>query len=262
MASSYVTEIKKELWAAMTRPYRLPRSLLISAIGTVGYLIIAASLHLFHKGLPYATAEVFIWTMASYNASQLGSDPAKILSYPDKKTSLKDVFIIKNSVLLIISIPIDIILIATTCWYINDWSKFWYALILGVAAVIISLGLGNIVSVAWVYQPISMWKLRKDRLKIAEYLIFVTLSYSAASLALTLATFPASIILSFTNLHRFISVMSSIIILFIWAVLWWILSLKVSQRIASKYNQQFLRRLEGEPMHVKNKHLKKILKTA
>jgi ABC-type multidrug transport system fused ATPase/permease subunit len=253
--------VKKELSRTMKKPWRLPRGLFISAICMFFYFVIAVYLHIFHKGLPYATTEIFVWTLASFNASQLGSDSEGALNHTKKKRSLKDLFITKNIVLLIFAIPLDFTLVTLACWLIGDWSSFWVAQILAIAAVIISLGLGNIVSVLWVYRPISPWKIRHDRTKIAEYLIFVALSYVAASIAVPLALIPGSLLYNNLNTHSAISVTLGILILLAWALICWTLSLRYAQHLADRHSKHFIGRLEGEPLKVKNPRLKKLLKT-
>lgn len=260
MASYVRTSLKRELKKALSRPWWLPRNLFISAIGTLGWIIISIHFHLFHKGLPYAAAEVFIWTLASYNASQLGSDSETVLKYTKQKRSLKELFILKNSTLLIFSIPVDIILISLACWFLGDWSRFWLAIPLAIVAVIISLGLGNIVSVAWVYKRDSLWKIRRNRLKIADYVIFVTLSYIAATLGLYLAVIPGNLLLHVTNLHSFSSVIFGLFLIFVWAIICWVVSLRLAERLAARYHGHFIGRLSGELMQVNNARLKKLLK--
>lgn len=252
--------LKREMKKALSRPWRLPFNLMLSGVVTLMGVAISILLHRFHKGLPYVAAELFVWTLASYNASQLGSDSDKVLEHSAKNTTLKELFIVKNTALLLLAVPIDLILIVVACSIANDWSRFGLSIILAFTAVIIGLGLGNIVSVLWVYKPVSLWKIRHDRLRLFELLIFGTISYISATAALLLATIPAALLLKIFNVNSIIDVLIGSTILISWAIMWWAITLSWADGLARRYEGYFINRLKGETLHIKNVRLKKILK--
>lgn len=221
----------------------------------VGILI-----HTFHRGLPYIAADLFIWTLATYNVSQLGADAGRTRKHTAKKRSLKKLFFIKNLSLFMLALPIDLTLIIIACAVLNDWSKFWLAIVLAITAVIIGLGLGNIASVAWVYKPSSLWNMRRDRLRIFEYIIFITVAYLSATLSLLLATLPAWLLLIVIGIHSVIGVLVGLFILAVWAVGLWYLAAIFAESLSIRYRTFFIQRLDGNPLNIKNKRLKKILK--
>ncbi|MEI7682681.1 MAG: hypothetical protein WCJ24_00025 [Candidatus Saccharibacteria bacterium] len=255
-----VSLLNEELGRALARPWRLPLNLLLSAAGTLAGITIGVLIHTYHRGLPYAAANIFIWSLAFYNASQLGADADKVLKRAAKGRSLKSLFLYKNLALLIIAIPIDLALITFTCWVINDWNSYWFAILLAIIAVIISLGLGNIVSVVWVYKPASLWKMRHDRVRLVEYGIFLLISYLSATLALLLAFLPSNILLQVADTTSVIQVVSGIVILLSWAIFCWAIALGWANQLAFRYSDYFLGRLNGQTIKINNARLKKILK--
>ena len=252
--------LKKELSRGMSKPWKLPINLTIAALGTLAFIFAGIFVNSFHRGLPYISANIFIWTLATYNASQLGSDSSNVMSYLNKKKSLKEIFIIKNLSLLIIALPIDILLIVLACYVLNDWSSFGRSIFLGLAAVVICLGFGNIVSTLWVYKPKSFLKIRKDRLQLYDYGVFLALSYAGASLALLAAGIMGLILVSTLNLNNPFYAIIAGLIMVIWATSIWLLSLSISKKIVSKYSVNFYYRLKGESIIIKNAKLKRILK--
>ena len=260
MSNPKLTMLKNEMKKAFSRPWRLPFNMFLAGVITLLGVGIGILTHRFHKGLPYVAAELFVWTLASYNASQLGSDSDKVLEHSAKSTTLKELFIVKNAALLLLAIPIDLFLIVLACSLANDWSRFGLAIILAFAAVIIGLGLGNIVSVVYVYKPVSLWKIRKDRLRLFELTVFGIVSYISATAALLLATIPAALLLKILNVSSIIEVMVGSCILVSWAMLWWVISLGWADKLARRYHGYFVGRLRGETLHIKNNRLKKLLK--
>ncbi len=249
-----------ELKQGLSKPFRLPINLTLAAIGTLACIFLGIFFNTFHRGLPYIAANVFIWTLATYNASQLGSDSTNVLAYLKTKSSIKQLFLVKNLVLLVLSFPIDIILIIIACNILGDWSNFPEAIVLGLSAVIICLGLGNIVSTLWVYTPKSLIKIRHDRLQIYEYSVFITLAYISATFSLLIAYVPALIIIHYLNYRVLPGSLLSIGIMFAWAIIIWLSTLKISINISEKNKNQFIGRLSGNPIIIRNKKLKKILR--
>ena len=142
--------LKEELSHNLSRPFRLPLNLAIAAIGTLGFIFIGMLINTFHRGLPYISANIFIWSLATYNASQLGSDSVNVLAYLKSRSSIRQLFLIKNISLLVLALPVDILLISLACTLLHDWSIFVQSIVVGLSAVIICLGMGNIVSALWV----------------------------------------------------------------------------------------------------------------
>lgn len=252
--------LKEEMSEALSKPWRLPRNLALAALATLAGISIGILIHTFHRGLPYIGADLFVWTLATYNACQLGSDSENVLKHTTTRQSLKAVFIYKNLSLLALALPIDMILITIACALLGDWSKFWYSVLLGLTAVIIALGFGNIVSVAWVYKPVSLWQYRHDRLKVFEYLIFLAISYISASAAIILAGAMGELLLKIINVHSFYQVIIGVAIMLFWAFVWWTIALNKADSLIKNHKNYFVGRLNGEPLKIKNKRAKKILK--
>jgi hypothetical protein len=253
--------IKSEAKHNLSRPWRLPKNLFIAAICTFAGIGIGIIIHTFHRGLPYIAADLFIWTLATYNVSQLGSDSSSTIQHITKNRSLRELFFVKNTSLFILALPIDLALIIIACAILNDWSKFWLAITLAISAVIIGLGLGNVASVAFVYKPTSLWGMRKDRLKIFEYLIFVSVAYVSATTALLLATIPGWLLLKIIGIHSLIGIIIGLLIVAVWSVGLWLISANLADKLGQRYRDFFISRLNGKPINIKNKRLKRILKT-
>ena len=252
--------LKYELRQSIVKPWRLPRNMVLAAMGTFAGIGVGIIIHSFHRGLPYIAADVFVWTLATYNASQLGSDSDRVLEYSKNKDGIKELLLIKNLTLLIIALPIDTILVIIACSILGDWSKFWESILLATSSVIICLGLGNLVSVLWVYRPVSFLKMRKDRLLMFEYAIFIAISYVAATLAIALAMIPGEIILKTVKIHTLHGAIIGISIMIGWAIVLWILALIFADRLSNKYHDFFINRLNGNKLAIKNPRMKKILK--
>lgn len=250
----------EEIRRDFARPYRLPRNLFLAALGTFGGIAIGILIHTFKRGLPYIAADVFIWTLATYNASQLGSDSLRVLAKARNTDRIKELFIVKNISLLMIAIPIDITLIIIACLILNDWSKLAESIILALSAVVICLGLGNLVSVLWVYSPIPFFRMLKDRVLILEYIIFISIAYLAASMAILLASIPGELILKYGNIHSFSGRLVGALIMLGWAFILWIIFLYWADSLSRKYRNLFVGRLSGERINIKNNKIKKILK--
>ena len=252
--------LKEELNKSLKKPFRLPINLAIAAAGTLASIFIGILINTFHRGLPYIAANVFIWTLATYNASQLGSDSNKVLAYLDKQSSIKQLFLVKNVSLLILAIPIDIVLVIVACVILHDWSSFPQAIVLGLSAVIICLGFGNIVSTLWAYNPVSILKIRHDRVQMFEYSVFITLAYVSATFSLLIAAIPAGVIAHNINVHAFPGTLIGFIIIACWTGIIWGLTLKISVNITKKYYTRLSMRLSGKPVEINSPRLKKILK--
>lgn len=255
-----LTPLKHELSQELSKPWRLPRNLLFAALGTFAGLAVGVLIHGLKRGLPYIAADVFIWTLATYNAAQLGSDSLRVLNHTKKSNRIKELFIVKNITLLSIAVPIDIILIVIACTILGDWSKLGESVIYAISAVIICLGLGNLVSVIWVYNPISYLKLMKDRVLIFEYIIFISIAYIAATVAILLAAIPGELLIKNINIHSLSGKIIGTIIMLAWALLLWFIFLFWADNLSRKFNKQFIGRLNGERIKIKNSKLRKILK--
>jgi hypothetical protein len=252
--------LKEELSQSLSKPFRLPLNLAIAAIGTLAFIFAGIFINTFHRGLPYISANIFIWTLATFNASQLGSDSNNVLAYLKNKSSIRQLFLIKNISLLILALPIDILLIVLACSVLNDWSNFVQSIVVGLCAVLICLGLGNIVSTLWVYKPQSILKIRHNRLQIYEYSVFLTLAYSSATISLLIAAIPAEIIIHTINYRIFPGSIIALLIMLVWTVTIWLITLRISTNITKKYHDRFIGRLNGKPVIVNSPRLKKILK--
>lgn len=254
--------LSNEIQQNLKKPWRLPRNLLFAALGTFAGIAVGILIHTFHRGLPYIAADIFIWSLATYNASQLGTDSKKVISHAKTSENLKQIFIAKNLTLLILAFPINLLLITIACAILGDWSKFGESIVLAISAVIICLGFGNIVSVVWVYKPISYLKMRHSRLQIFEYGIFIGIAYISATLALVLASVPGELILKNIKIHTLIGGIIGVGIMIFWAILLWIISLNYADSLTRKYKNHFYNRLNGNTVNIKNKKLKKILKVS
>ena len=252
--------LKEELSRSLSRPFRLPLNLVIAAIGTLGFILIGMLINTFHRGLPYISANIFIWSLATYNASQLGSDSVNVLAYLKSRSSSRQLFLIKNISLLVLALPIDIVLISLACTLLHDWSIFVQSIVVGLSAVIICLGIGNIVSTLWVYKPVSILKIRHDRVQVFEYSVFMALAYSGATFSLFIAAIPALIIMNTINYSVFPGSLFGLLIMLIWTIAIWLVTLKISINITEKYKDRFIGRLNGERVIVKNPKLKKLLR--
>ncbi|MEI7838785.1 MAG: hypothetical protein WCI37_03305 [bacterium] len=252
--------LKKELGQSLTKPFRLPINLVIAAIGTLAFIFAGILINNLHRGLPYIAANIFIWTLATYNASQLGSDSNNVIAYLKTKKSIKQLFLIKNLSLLILAFPIDIVLIIVACDLLHDWSEFVQSIVIGLSAVVICLGLGNIVSTLWVYSPTPFMKIRHDRVKMFDYSVFLILAYSSATFSLLIASLPVLLIIDNLNNHKFPGNLISLVIMVIWTIAIWLITLKISIHITSKYSDRFFNKLSGQPLNIKNLKLRKILK--
>ena len=251
--------LKEELSQNLSKPFRLPLNLAIAATGTLGFIFIGIFINTFHRGLPYIAANIFIWTLATYNASQLGSDSDNVLAYLKNQLSIRQLLLIKNLSLLILALPIDFLLIVLACSVLHDWSIFVQSIVVGLSAVIICLGLGNIVSTLWVYKPVSILKIRHDRLQIFEYSVFMVLAYAGATFSLLIAAIPAVIIVHTINYHTFPGSLIGLMIMTAWTATVWLITLKISVIITEKYNDKFIGRLKGKPVTINSLRLKKIL---
>lgn len=259
MAANYMS-LRNEVIRNLSRPWRLPKNLFVAATCTFAGISVGIFIHTFHRGLPYIAADLFIWTLATYNVSQLGGDSVNALRHTSEKKSLKKLFFVKNVSLFIIALPIDLALIIIACSILGDWSKFWLAIVLAITAVIIGLGIGNFASVAWVYKPTSLWGMRKDRLMIFEYLIFITVAYISATAALILAFFPAWLLLKVIGVHSVPVIILGLIILAAWSISLWLLFANWANKLTVRYSGFVIDRLKGKPLSIRNKRLKKILK--
>jgi len=251
--------LKEELSRSLSRPFRLLLNLALAAIGTLGFIFIGMLINTFHRGLPYISANIFIWSLATYNASQLGSDSVNVLAYLKSRSSIRQLFLIKNISLLVLALPIDILLISLACTLLHDWSIFVQSIVVGLSAVIICLGLGNIVSALWVYKPVSILKIRHDRLQVFEYSVFMVLAYAGATFSLLIAAIPAVIIVHTINYHTFPGSVIGLMIITAWTATVWLITLKISVIITEKYEDRFIGRLNGNQSIIKSPKLKKIL---
>ena len=251
--------LKEELSQNLSKPFRLPLNLAIAATGTLGFIFIGIFINTFHRGLPYIAANIFIWTLATYNASQLGSDSDNVLAYLKNQLSIRQLLLIKNLSLLILALPIDFLLIVLACSVLHDWSNFVQSIVVGLSAVIICLGIGNIVSTLWVYKPVSILKIRHDRVQVFEYSVFMALAYAGATFSLLIAAIPAVIIVHTINYHTFPGSLIGLMIIIAWTASVWLITLKISVIITEKYNDKFIGRLQGKPVTINSLRLKKIL---
>ncbi len=252
--------LKEEFSRSLSRPFRLPLNLALAAIGTLGFIFIGMLINTFHRGLPYISANIFIWSLATYNASQLGSDSVNVLAYLKSRSSIRQLFLIKNISLLVLALPIDILLISLACTLLHDWSIFVQSIVVGLSAVIICLGIGNIVSTLWVYKPVSILKIRHDRVQMFEYSVFITLAYVSATFSLLIAAIPAGVIAHNINVHAFPGTLIGFIIIACWTGIIWGLTLKISVNITKKYYTRLSMRLSGKPVEINSPRLKKLLK--
>ena len=251
--------LKEELSRSLSRPFRLPLNLVIAAIGTLGFIFIGMLINTFHRGLPYISANIFIWSLATYNASQLGSDSVNVLAYLKSRSSSRQLFLIKNISLLVLALPIDILLISLACTLLHDWSIFVQSIVVGLSAVIICLGIGNIVSTLWVYKPVSIFKVRQNRLQVFEYSVFMIMAYGGATFSLLIAAIPATIIVHIIKYDTFPGSLIALLIMTAWTVAMWLITLMISINITEKYEDRFIGRLNGNQSIIKSPKLKKIL---
>jgi len=252
--------LENELKRNLIKPYKLIRNLFFAALTTLAGMFLGMLIHTFHRGLPYIAANVFIWSLATYNASQLGSDPSNVRQYLKNKISLKDIFIAKNLSLFILAFPIDFLLIVLACSILNDWSSFRQAMGLGISSVIICLGLGNIVSTLWVYEPLPFLSIKKDRQKLLDWGAFFTFASISATLALMIAFLAGGLIVKLIDISTTEGAIAGLIVILGWSIGCWVLCLYISNRILDGDKQKFISKLDGEVNLVNNKRLQKILK--
>lgn len=250
----------EEFKKALSFPWRLPRSLVRGALFTFLGFVVALYFRRFHDTLPYFGASLFVWSLAAINATLLTTYSPQVIDRLSKKESFIGSVLIKNTILFILIIPFNVVFILAACWLLNDFTKFGLALILAFAAVIISMGIGNIVPAIWAYKPQPWNRMLHSRMMLVDYIVFSLLTYLVATFALWLTIYPASILDQFFGTRHWLNLLTATIILIGWAILCWSISIQIAFKFFDKHSKYVIRRFKGEPPKITNKHLKKILR--
>lgn len=235
---SYINEVKEELKSYLDPPRTKLNSLIVNAFISLGFFLISLALGSVNsKVLPIAATVILLWTLADASiTNQFTYDKDRIGKLLKKHNDLKQVLIIRNLAIVVLSIPLSIIFGLLMVAIIGKWSELLYGLVMALALVWGWLGISNVLSIYLPFDHLQTKQIIKREKGWFRYSFLYVLPWIILPFYSLVILIPLKLLNIITGYISFSHILSSSIIVLFSSLIIWYIGLNISANASHRIN--------------------------